>query len=436
MRRLIPLPVPAGPGVRDVLPALSAALDGSGPAVLPYAAGGAPPPRPPYDERELPGDLAVVIGTSGSTGTPKLALLTAGALAASAAATARRLGGPGDWLLALSAHHIAGLQVLLRAASGGGHVEVLAPGPFTAAGFAEATAALASGRGVRGRRAASRPAYVSVVPTQLGRILADPAGRAALATYDAVLVGGAACPPELLDRAREGGAHVRTTYGSSETCGGCVYDGAPLSGVDVEVEAPDADGRGRVLLAGPMLASGYLGNAERAAEAFPTVDGRRRYRTDDLGSVDAAGRLTVWGRADDVIVSGGLKILPALVAAAAERALPGWEALVVGVPDAEWGHVVGLAIAPRGDPDPTRPSPAGVRALADAGASADVQVPAGGPAPLRGPAPSLTDVRTALRGALPDHALPRRLLVLPELPLLGVGKPDRAAVRTAFGART
>ena len=103
------LAVPPGPDAVDLLPRLRSALAGGAP-IAPYAATGPCPPLPPYAESDLPDDLAVVVGTSGSTGTPKRALLSTRALTASTSATHARLGGPGQWLLTLPAHHIAGLQ--------------------------------------------------------------------------------------------------------------------------------------------------------------------------------------------------------------------------------------------------------------------------------------------------------------------------------------
>jgi O-succinylbenzoic acid--CoA ligase len=120
-----------------------------------------------------------------------------------------------------------------------------------------------------------------------------------------VLLGGAAAPADLLSRAREVGVRVVTTYGMSETSGGCVYDGVPLAGVDVE--APD----GRVRISGPVVALGYRLRPDLTALAF--ADGA--FRTDDLGEVGPDGRLVVLGRADDVIVTGGEKVAPAAVEA-------------------------------------------------------------------------------------------------------------------------
>ncbi len=176
----------------------------------------------------------------------------ASALLASASATHDRLGGPGRWLLALPAQHVAGVQVLVRSLVSRTEPGVLdLAGGFTPAGFAAAASALG---GVR--------RYTALVPTQLVRLLdaadqGDGDGVRELARFDAVLVGGAGTPPAVLERAAAAGVRVVTTYGASETSGGCVYDGVPLDGVRVRLgDGPDPS---RVLLGGPTLARGYRG---------------------------------------------------------------------------------------------------------------------------------------------------------------------------------
>ncbi|WP_457254065.1 o-succinylbenzoate--CoA ligase [Pedococcus sp. P5_B7] len=391
MTSLRPLAIAAGPDAVAALPLLRRALDGEF-AVLPYAASSPPPPSP--DGAAPDEGTAVVVGTSGSTGSPKLAMLPARSLAASATATHGRLGGPGAWLLAMPPHHIAGVQVLLRCVAAGtepGFVDLsdgFTPDAFSSAAtrFAETTAGA--------RR------YTALVPTQLVRLLADEAATAALAGLDAVLVGGAASPPALLARARAVGVRAVTTYGMSETCGGCVYDGEPLTGTTVR-----ADPDGRLLLGGPTLATGYLGRPDLTAAAFMTdVDGTRWFRTDDVGHRDEQG-WHVDGRLDDLITTGGLKVAPRLVEEAL-TALPGIaEAVVVGTHDDDWGQVVSAAIVP--SPEGQRPGSA---------------------------APTVTTLREQLRGILPAHALPRRVLVLTAIPLRGPGKPDRVAVADRFAA--
>ncbi|MCE1179804.1 MAG: o-succinylbenzoate--CoA ligase [Micrococcales bacterium] len=368
-----------GAGVHDVLPRLLAALRGEAPMV-PYAAG-SPPPLLPRHEGQLPLGTALVLGTSGSTGRPKLAMLTADALLASADATLRRLGGPGQWLLAVPAHHVAGMQVLVRSLMADIPPVVLnLRDGFTVAGFVEATSRMDQER-----------RYVSLVPTQLTRLLDDPAGTTALRAFHSVLVGGAAVSPRMLSRAAAEGVHVLTTYGSSETCGGCVYNGLPLAGVEIE-----ADKDGRLHIAGPMLASGYLGRPDLTEANFITYEhGERWFRTDDVGHRDTQGRWHVDGRVDDLINTGGLKIAPRMVEEAIIEHFPQVrECVVVGVPDVEWGQSVRAAVVLR-DPD----------------------------FPLRS-----AEAREGLRGILPSYALPRGVHTFEHLPLKGVGKPDRRAI--------
>lgn len=393
MTSLRPLAIAAGRAAVAALPALRQALDCEF-AVLPYAAGGHPP-TVPDSAASVGGDsggpepdegTALVVGTSGSTGAPKLAMLPATALAASAAATHERLGGPGAWLLAMPPHHIAGVQVLLRCLAAGtepGFVDL--SGGFSAAAFTEASAALDGAR-----------RYTSLVPTQLVRLLDDERATAALAGFDAVLVGGAASPPALLVRARESGITVVPTYGMSETAGGCVYDGVPLSCSEVRV-----GNDGRIHLGGATLATGYLGRPDLTAAAFSTdSEGRRWFRTDDVGHLEDE-RWHVDGRLDDVITTGGLKVAPRLVEDALTSLAGIAEAVVVATPDDHWGQVVSAAV------------------VLTESASPD-------------PAPTVEELRELLRGTLPAQALPRRLLVLPALPLRGPGKPDRSAVAARF----
>ncbi|WP_020672102.1 o-succinylbenzoate--CoA ligase [Amycolatopsis nigrescens] len=327
------------------------------------------------DAGQPPSGTAVVIATSGSTGKPKGVLLSGAALRASASATHARLGGPGRWLLALPAQHVAGLQVLVRS---------------LLAGVAPAVYDLGDGfEPERFRAEGCR--YTALVPTQLVRLLdAGGSGLAALREFDAVLLGGASTPPELRARAEEAGVRVVTTYGMSETAGGCVYDGVPLDGVRVRVAAEN--GSGPLELGGPTLATGYLGQPELTGRVF--ADGW--FRTGDLGRLTEHGRVQVLGRADDVIITGGVKVAPEVVERAL-RAQPGVrDACVVGVPDDEWGQVVGAVVV--------------------AGAPFDRDA-------------LLAGVRAALGGP----ATPKILRALDVLPLRGIGKPDRQAVRRLLG---
>ncbi|SDN66965.1 O-succinylbenzoic acid--CoA ligase [Klenkia soli] len=362
---LVPAP-PLGPAVLDdVWPALRAALDGDAPlAVLPAGDGPAAAARAavrPAEPLEDGADLVVV--TSGSTGTPRGVLLSAAAVRASATATLDRLGGPGHWLLALPVSAIAGLQVLARSALAGRTPAVLPAG----GSLTDAVAAMPADR-----------RYTALVPTQLRRALA--AEPDALRAFDAVLVGGAATDPDLLAAARAAGVAVVTTYGMSETAGGCVYDGVPLDGVAVRVVD------GGVELAGPQLALGY--RLDPAADAF--VGGW--FRTRDAGTFDGQ-RLVVHGRLDDVLVSGGVNVAPQAVEAALREHPAVADAVVAGRPDPEWGTRVVAAVVP---------SPGAV--------------------------PELAALRAWVGDRLGAAAAPKELHLLDAVPVLHTGKPDRRAV--------
>ncbi|MDM4762403.1 AMP-binding protein [Galbitalea sp. SE-J8] len=373
-RRLAAAPAAALPA------ALHAALDGSGPAVF---AGGDPGDLP----ARVPQRVALVVASSGSTGRPKRVALSADAVLASAAASDAALGGPGQWLLALPTSYIAGVNVLVRSIAAGTTPVAMPAGHFDAAGFADAAALL-----VEPRR------YTALVPAQLARLLAEPVGRAALARFAGVLVGGQATPPALLERAHDAGIAVVTTYGSSETSGGCVYDGVPFGTVDVRIEGADAAGRGELLLGGPVLAEGYLGDPARTDAAFVERDGRRWYRTGDVGEIDAGGVVSVVGRRDDMIVSGGVNVFLGAVERVV-RGLPGLgDAVVIGGAHPEWGAAPVVVTAASVEPEAT-----------------------------------LARVRDAVAAELGRAAAPARVERIPAIPQLASGKPDRRRIAREFG---
>lgn len=379
---------------RAVLRGLRAAVLGAGPAI---ALGGRPG-RVVGRSRDgaavsagtlpagVPAGTAVVVTTSGSTGYPKAVALSRSALTASALATADRIG-EGSWLLALPPGYIAGVQVLVRALVAGREPAILS-GSFSAHAFAAAAAAMASSDG--GTRV---PTYTSLVPAQLQTVLdAAQAGDAdaarALRSFEAILVGGQALAPALAERAADAGARIVRTYGSSETAGGCVYDGVPLRGVGVRTVEDELQ------LSGPTLADGYLGDPARTEAAFVRDEaGTRWYRTGDLGEVDG-GRVRVTGRVDNVIVSGGVNVSLDRVERAV-HAVPGFtQAVVVAVPDERWGQasiVVCAGDAPR-QPDAT------------------------------------ARVRAEVEAVLGKPARPRAVVAVDAVPLLPSGKPDRVAL--------
>ncbi|HWV50289.1 MAG TPA: AMP-binding protein, partial [Microbacterium sp.] len=284
----------------------------------------------------VPDGTAVVIGTSGSTGIPKRVVLSGEALRAGAEATAERVGS-GRWLLALPGGYVAGLQVLVRSILAGTEPVVL-PGAFSPIAFAEATL-------TNLRTGGADALFTSLVPAQVASLLDaidEPGVRAALQAYRAILVGGQALPEVLRERAADAGVHLVRTYGSTETSGGCVYDGIPLDTVSVHA----VDGELRV--AGPMLADGYLDDPVLTGRTFDRDEhGIRWYRTGDLGIVEN-GVVRVHGRADNVIVSGGINVSLDRVESIVRR-VPGLTtAVVVGVEDERWGEA-SVIVAVRGE---------------------------------------------------------------------------------------
>ncbi|GAA1742922.1 O-succinylbenzoic acid--CoA ligase [Dietzia kunjamensis subsp. schimae] len=398
-RELRTLPVPGGPAVAEVFPALARMLADRGPALLPVPADDPVRSRILVDSQR-PGDpiddrTALVVSTSGSTGTPKGAMLSAAALAASAESTDTVLGGPGRWLLALPAHHIAGLQVILRSLRAGHEPVVMdVTRGFDPASLPDAVAACRAGAGTGtgtggpATGGGSPRAYTSLVPGQLAKVLDDgpPDAVAALAELDAVLLGGAAAAPELLARAADAGIRVVRTYGMSETAGGCVYDGAPLPGVTVEVD----DDEGRVWLAGPQLASGY-----RNAPDHPAFARAGWFRTDDAGTLDPGGGLRILGRVDEALSVGGLTLLPQTVEDALRTHPAVVDVVVVGIPDERLGTRPVAAVTLRSSASPD-------------------------------------DLRAHVAASLGAHSAPAIVSVLDALPMLPGGKVDRRGVAAGF----
>lgn len=450
------------------------------------------PIAPHEDTREVAANLArriparasgrsvgvdMVLRTSGSTtGTGKLVGVSMDALVASARATHKRLGGPGIWVLALPAYHAAGVQVLVRAAVAGTrvfnaykeggfdpqHVAQVIDAACLAAADCDAASSFdddavsscAGGAGgeAEGALAADDsgracPVYTSLVPTQLRRALDDEQLRGALARLDAVLIGGAAADAQLLAQAKAAGIRVVTTYGMSETCGGCVYDGQPLPGVSMDVD----QATGAIWLSGPMLATGYLGDEERTRRCFVSrpqagegtsgVGGtasaaesaeagaggagteagatrpgaetgtgagsdagagepaRRWFITSDRGQI-VDGFLQVLGRLDDVIISGGIKVEPGPIEALLALNPLVSECAVVGLPDLQWGQVVTAVVVPASMPGLGR---------VDEGAI-------------------LAQIRVYLEQKLSGAQCPKQVLLADALPYKGIGKVDRRAL--------
>ncbi|MDQ0613860.1 O-succinylbenzoic acid--CoA ligase [Microbacterium sp. W4I4] len=352
-----------GDDARAVLEALPAALDGARPLALGFT---------PASDDEVPDGTAAVIATSGSSGVPKKVILSAAALTASGTATAERIGS-GRWTLALPAGYVAGLQVLARSLLAGTD-PILLEGKLTPTALVDA-----AGQGGE---------YISLVPAQVATLIDaadDPDVLAALRAHRAILVGGQALSDSIRIRAMELRVPLVHTYGSSETSGGCVYNGIPLDGVRVG----QVDGELRI--SGPMLATGYLGDPALTDRIFTTDEqGERWYRTGDRGFI-LDGEVEVHGRLDNVIVSGGINISLDRVERIV-RTVPGLEqAVVLGMPDERWGES-SVIFAP---------------------------VPEGGDGRWM-----LDEARTRVEAGIGRHARPVQLQG-GELPMLASGKPDR-----------
>lgn len=302
---LLRVPVPPGAeGPARLLPAIVDALSGAGPAIAPvptvsatvsndYVMGILAALRP--DDLPLESDdVAVAVATSGSTGQPRGVLHTA----ASLTALDETINGPGRhprWVVALPVTSIGGLNVLVRALAADREPVVMPTiggfGPFTPEAFAET---------VDRARRLDDDVRVSLVPAQVARLLSDEAGTEALRQCSRILVGGAALRQSLRDMAVTLGVTLTSTYGSTETAGGCVFDGQPLPGVDVRID----DSSGTLIVGGPTIALGYRGEPHLTRELF-AADG---FHTPDIGRIEADGRITIIGRSDDVVVINGVNI--------------------------------------------------------------------------------------------------------------------------------
>ena len=393
----------------SVLNLFAGALDGTHTLVLP---GGPVTELTPVTDPAVapasgatPGP-ALVVHTSGSTGTPKAVALSASALTTSARSTERFLHGPGQWLLALPHTHIAGAQVILRSLQAGTE-PIVHTGAFSADSFTQVAQKLTSGL----------PLYVSLVPTQLVRILQSPRAIQAARRFATILLGGAAISPALLERAHDARLNIVRTYGMSETGGGCVYDGVPFDAVTLTLDA-----QSRVMISGPVLADGYVRIEQRdpgrdndlaitpidhPAGAVPPGAPSGFYGdtflTSDLGSI-TDGVLSIMGRADDVFISGGVNVSPLRVENVALRQLEPLgvaEVVLTSLPDLEFGERAVLLMAG---------SSSSLAQLSHTQLSARV--------------------KSLLAGTeLGPADLPHRTWLVDRIPLKGIGKPDRRAAR-------
>ena len=330
------------------------------------------------DEPVEDDDTALVAATSGSTGAPRGVLVTRANLRSAVEAAWEHIPGlqACSWVLALPVTSIGGFGAIVRATLAGTALHALPSVGGAAAFRVEDLLALE----------VTEPFAISIVPTQLSDILESPAATEWLSRATSVLVGAAATPEALATRARESGVSLVTTYGMTETTGGCVYDGVPLPGVRIELVDD-----GRIDIIGPQVAAGYRGLPRETAESFAGVAPARRFHTADHGQWHE-GRLRIAGRIDDVVTVHGVNVALGAVESIVRSELGVRDAAVVAVPDDRQGHRL-VAFVVMADP-------AGLPAIA----------------PL---------VAERLGGA----ARPE-VITVDALPMLPSGKIDRLALRT------
>jgi len=289
----------------------------------------------------------IVVYTTGSTGNEKAITLTKENLLASARASNKYLGAkPGEtWSLLLPTNHIAGINVLVRSVE-------LGTDPVGVEDLAD---------------------YTAIVPTQLFKALnGDFQLLAHLKNCKAVLVGGAATPENLIAEAKAAGIKIVTTYGSTETCGGCIYDGRPLEGIETRINKD-----GLLEVKGPMV---FISDW---------------YTTSDLAEI-VDGQIKILGRNDDVIISGGENISLNQIEQLLQDKFTGINFVAVGAPDPKWGTKLCL--------------------LSDGNVEFDL-------------------ISDFLIKAIGNYVVPKEYVSQTTIPLMGIGKVDRVAVQQLFTSK-
>ena len=343
-------------------------------------AGATLPDRPAATETPRPGD-ALLLFTSGTSAAPKAVRLTFDNLRASAEAAAAHNGAARDdrWLSCLPWFHVGGLSILTRSVLCG--AAVIAHQRFDAAGVWQTL----GDEGIT---------HVSLVPTTLKRLLDHSSDRAPT-TLRSVLLGGAPAPPELIDRAAQRGFPVVATYGMTE-CASQIATARPdaprelfaLPGVELRIASRDAEGDGgEIQVRGAIVSPGMEGEPPRAAGDWLS--------TGDVGSLGAGGRLAVWDRGDDLILTGGENVAPAEVEAALLSHAAVDEVAVAGLADPDLGQRVAAWVVLR---------PGGV--------------------------PDAEALRAHLRERLAGYKIPRAFAFERELPRNAMGKVVRSALAT------
>jgi len=401
-RALIAVTVPPGMGgVLKLASVIGPALDGTGPAIAPMA------DSPEFivrqtlealrpNDPEFPlesDDIAIVSATSGSTGTPKGVLLSKQALEASATAFGNRFGTNNRWVVSMPAHRIAGIMVLVRSWFHNSPFEI-DPSVGGARTFESAAFAATTMRAVRESAADGRALMVSLVPTQIARLLeSGSVGIEALQSYDLVLSGAAATPQPMLNRMRELGIKVSVSYGMTETCGGCVFDGRPLDGVKVSLGTKDDVEPGRVTISGPVTASGYRLRPDLDAVSF--ISGQ--VQTHDVGKLDSSGLLHILGRLDDVVTVGGVNVALSAVESLIRHHPAIEDVAVIDLQDELWGSIPIAYVVTRYHITDT--------------------------------SNLISEIQSTIRDQISRAAVPRTVQFVASLPMLDSGKIDRISLR-------
>jgi len=401
-RILTAVTVPPGMGgVLKLASVIGPALDGTGPAVAPIAAGSESfitqtlealrpdDPRFPLESS----DIAIVSATSGSTGTPKGVMLSQQALTASATAFGNRFGTNNRWVVSMPAHRIAGIMVLVRSWFHNSPFEI-DPSVGGARTFEAAAFAATTMRAVRESNKDGRSLMVSLVPTQIARLLeSGSVGIEALQSYDLVLSGAAATSQPMLNKLRELGIKVSVSYGMTETCGGCVFDGRPLDGVKISLGTKDDVEPGRVTISGPVAASGYRLRPDLDAVSF--ISGQ--IQTHDVGKLDSSGLLHILGRLDDVVTVGGVNVALSAVESLIRHHPAIEDVAVIDLQDELWGSIpIAYAVTRTHVPDTSN---------------------------------LISEIQSTIQDQIGRAAVPRTVQFVSALPMLDSGKIDRISLR-------
>lgn len=397
------LVVPEGSQISSIYPLLSDCLAGKTPPLLPV-----PEPHTSSNQqrhqlltrhfagKNAPG-AALIMATSGTTGVPKGARLSARALRAACESTHTALGGPGRWLLAVPAHHIIGMQVVLRSLYAGYTPLAL---PHTTS-FSPAE--LVTGLQQLLDDADSPRHYMSLVPSQFDTLLrnaksGDPTTQAiaesalsALTQLDGIVSGGAPIPAPQLRELRERGIPVVPGYGSSEVAGGVLFDGRPGPATTIRID----DTTHRISIGGATLADGYVAETDTDSSSttsvWETTAEGRWFHTQDVGHFDDTGTLIIDGRLDQAINCGGLIVMPQPLEATLHEAHVAADVAIVGTPDTHFGESISVVVIK----DPSLP------------------------------APQLSQLQELVEKEHGHHAIPRHLFFTEQFPRTSSGKLNR-----------